>query len=208
MIDIRPISPTEGLALIRAHHGYAGAGKVATYAFGVFESDRLVAYYQRNPPAPGAALSVCPTVPWAVLALTRMVAVPKSERVLKHVSKPLREMQRRLIDRTRWPVLVTYSDASMGHNGYTYKCAGWTATKVATRNFWLTPDGARQSRYTNGKTRDNGTKSGTAVLTRWEHWACERNAVAEYVAAGGWHRVERGTRRWNSGNQAFQIVRG
>jgi hypothetical protein len=32
----------------------------------------------------------------------------------------------RLIDRTRWPVLLTYADSGQGHTGAIYLAAGWT----------------------------------------------------------------------------------
>src|SRR6266513_1557813 len=102
-------------------HGYGSAGASATYAFGVFEGDTLVAAYSWQPPQPGTARAICPEAPQGVLALSRMVAVPTETRTLNHVSKPLRRQMRREIDRTRWPVLVTYSDEGQGHTGHVYK---------------------------------------------------------------------------------------
>lgn len=95
-------------------HGYHGAGSVAVYAFGVYEDGEIVAAYAWQPPPLGGAKSVCPQAPHGVLSLSRMVAVPRDQRRLNHVSKPLRYQMRGLIDRTRWPVLVTYSDEGEG----------------------------------------------------------------------------------------------
>jgi tRNA U34 5-carboxymethylaminomethyl modifying GTPase MnmE/TrmE len=55
-------------------------------------------------------------------------ALPREERRLRHISKPLKRQMRDLIDRTRWPVLVTYSDEGQGHLGHVYKCSGWQKT--------------------------------------------------------------------------------
>jgi len=77
----------------------------------------VVAAYAWQPPPPGASRAVCPEAPEGVLALSRMVAVPRDERRLQHVSTPLRRQMRVLIDRGRWPVLVTYSDEGQGHTG-------------------------------------------------------------------------------------------
>ena len=125
---IEPCSLDVVRDLCAEYHGYGSAGGVSVYAWAVIENARAVAGYSWQPPAPGAAVSVCPEAPAGVLALSRMVAVPKAHRALKHVSKPLREQMWRLIDRTRWPVLVTFSDEGQGHTGYVYQCAGWEKT--------------------------------------------------------------------------------
>jgi hypothetical protein len=48
-----------------------------------------------------------------------------------------------LIDRTRWPVLVTYSDIGQGHTGHVYKCSGWEKVGEPERRC---PLGRRRSR--------------------------------------------------------------
>lgn len=108
--DIRRCSIEVVRGLCERFHIYESAGGLAVDAFAVYENGEPVAGYAWQPPPPGAAKGVCPEAPQGVLALSRMVAVPKSDRALKHVSKPLREQMKRMIDRTRWPVLVTYSD--------------------------------------------------------------------------------------------------
>ena len=59
---------------------------VAVHAFAVVEAGRPVAAMPGSPTA-GGGLSVCPEEPSAVLALSRMVAVPRSSDG-NHVSKP------------------------------------------------------------------------------------------------------------------------
>lgn len=142
--DVRPIRLADARPLFERFHAYKGAGNTATYALGCIESGRIVAAFMWQPPAPGAALSVCAEAPHGVLALSRMVAVPRDERVLRHISKPLRHIMRRVIDRGRWPVLVTYSDEGAGHTGHVYKCSGWTATHRAKVPFYV--DGGGRSR--------------------------------------------------------------
>jgi len=136
-----------------------------------------------------------------------MVAVPKTERRLKHVSKPLMEQMRKLIDRSRWPVLVTYSDSSLGHTGYVYQCSGWEKTTVSVAPFYLDETGARVSSYSNGKTRRNGLKfGGMAALQRWEHWVCDKGQAKEHMDAAGWVRVLTG-KKYRSGNPAARYAR-
>lgn len=203
--DLRPCGIETVRILCEAFHGYGSANSMATYAFAVYENERAVAAYSWQPPPPGAAKDVCPEAPSGVLALSRMVAVPKSERRLKHISKPLMVQMKSLIDRTRWPVLITYSDEGQGHNGYVYSCSGWEKTRRDKRTFYVDKNGARASLYSNGKTglRLELIKGGTTFLQRWEHWICFRGQAADWMSANGWRQVAVQGRRWRSGNQAY-----
>lgn len=185
--------------LFEQFHAYESLGNLAVYAWGVIESGRIVAAYVWNPPPPGAAISVLPELPCGVLALSRMVAVPKSDRVLKHISKPLRQQIKHLIDRTRWPVLITYSDASCGHNGYVYKCSGWTPTVENEVDTLTTPDGKRMSRYSNGGMIDREGVKGTAIIQRWEHRVTDPAGAFNAI----WERVAIPGKKWRSGSQAY-----
>lgn len=207
MIDLRDINLTDVRELCERFHGYGSVGNAAVYSFGVFEDDRLVAAYAWQPPPPGAARAVCPEAPHGVLALSRMVAVPKDERRLKHVSKPLRVQMKSLIDRTRWPVLVTYSDEGQGHTGYVYKCSGWEATTRSKRPFFVDKNGKRASSYSNGR---HGARElergGHTFVQRWEHWVCSRGKALLYMRAHGWQQVPVEGKTWRSGQQAFKYV--
>jgi hypothetical protein len=206
--DIRKITLDEVRALCERHHGYGSAGGASVYAFGVFEGDVLVAAYAWQPPPPGAARAVCPEAPQGVLALSRMVAVPEAERKLNHVSKPLRRQMNKLIDRTRWPVLITYSDEGQGHTGYVYKCSGWEKTSKAARSYYVDETGNRASSYFNGRHGSRAlTKGGITVLQRWEHWACERGAALTWMESNGWRREPLPGRVWRSGNQAYTYAK-
>lgn len=203
----RPTTTSLGVvaALCREHHGYASAGSVAVYSFAVFENGVAVAGFAWQPPPPGCAKAVCPEAPHGVLALSRMVAVPRDARALKHISRPLRHQMRHLIDRGRWPVLVTFNDVGQGHTGHVYKCSGWKRGEERKADTRTADDGSRVSRYSNGKTHPERGTRGQTTLVRWEHWACDRGHAAEYIAAHGWSRVPTG-RRWTSGNPAFTLV--
>ncbi len=205
MIDIRPISIESVRNLCELYHGYGSAGGTATYAYGVFEGGQIIAAYAWQPPPPGASKSVCPEAPEGVLALSRMIAVPKSERKLKHVSKPLMIQMKKLIDRTRYPVLVTYSDEGQGHTGYVYKCSGWEKTSKRISKFYATQDGVRISIYQNGGRRDvSYLQSGTTVIQRWEHWICPKGSAKNWMISKGWEKVPIPGKVWSSGNQAYK----
>lgn len=206
--DLRPVGLLEIIPLIRAHHAYGSIGSNATYAFAVFEAGLPVAGYVWQPPPPGAARSVAPEAPYAVLALSRMVAVPRTERLLNHVSKPLRAQMRQHIDRTRWPVLITYSDEGEGHTGHVYRCSGWQPTRREKRPIFLDENGRRASSYSNGAHgRRALTRAGSTTIQRWEHWICERGQARAWLDAHGWRRVPAEGRVWRSGNPAFRYER-
>lgn len=206
--------------LCAKYHSYQSAGDVATYCFGVYENrvgpysyfgerKELVAGYTWQPPAPGAAKSVCPEAPQAVLMLSRMVAVPKEERQLKHVSKPLMKQMKKLIDRTRYPVLVTYSDEGEGHTGYVYQCSGWKKTTRAQVKTFVDENGRRVSPYANGSyaKRAGVVREGLTWIQRWEHWVCERGIANHWLDMHGWQRIAIPGKTWRSGNQAYRYER-
>lgn len=205
--DMRPCTLKEVRALCLKYHGYKSVGSNATYAFAVYENRKPVAVYVWQPPPPGAAKSVCPECPEGVLALSRMVAVPKEQRQLRHISKPLRRQMRMLIDRTRWPVLITYSDESMGHTGHVYKCSGWEKTRVSLRPTFIDKNGARVSSYSNGHHDTSElTRNGTVRMQRWEHWICERGKAALHMQENGWVKIKIRGKTWRSGNPAYMYA--
>lgn len=208
MIDLQAVRLDVVRGLCERFHGYAGAGGQAVYAFAVIEHGVPIAAFSWQPPPLGAARAVCPEAPHGVLALSRMVAVEKSDRELVHISKPLKIQMRRLIDRTRWPVLLTFSDEGQGHTGHVYKCSGWQPTTRREVPIYLDAQGRRTSRYTNGKTHSRAlVAAGTTWLQRWEHWACARGDAAGFMTQFGWVRVPIAGRLWRSGAQAFRWER-
>jgi hypothetical protein len=201
---IEKISMKDVACLCSKHHGYKSSGGTATYAFGVVESGLIVAAYAWQPPPPGAAKSVCSSAPYGVLALSRMVALPKDQRTLKHISKPLMMQMKSLIDRGRWPVLITYSDEGLGHDGYVYQCSGWEKTARNLSATYCDESGARTSSYQNGQTLKNpGVLRGKFYIQRWEHWACERGCADKWIESHGWARVPIVGKVWKSGAQAY-----
>lgn len=206
--DIRRCTIGDVNEMCKRYHGYGGAGGLAVYAFGVYEDDEIVAAFSWQPPAPGAAASVCPEFPSGVLALSRMVARPKSERALKHISKPLMVQMKKLIDRGRWPVLVTYSDEGLGHNGYVYQCSGWTRTiRRKVKQYTDINSGKRRSTYNNGGCADRSLMiESDAYIQRWEHWVCDKGMAHHWATSNGWRRVDTG-KVWRSGNRAFKWIK-
>ena len=137
-----------------------------------------------------------------------MVAVPRDERRLKHISKPLRRQMNHLIDRTRWPVLVTYSDEGQGHNGFVYECSGWTKTVRSKRPVNENADGQRCSSYSNGRhgSRDL-VRVGSTWIQRWENRICAVGEALNYMTDHGWARIAIPGKTWRSGAQAYTYER-
>lgn len=204
--DLRECELKTVRALCELYHGYHSTGGTATYAFAVYENEIPVAAYAWQPPPPGSAKSVCPQAPHGVLTLSRMVAAPKAERALRHISRPLRRQMRTLIDRTRWPVLVTYSDEGQGHTGHVYKCSGWQKTKRSRRPTYLDDAGRRVSSYSDGHHDTSELRRGEPTwIQRWEHWVCSPDDVVKRIESH-WRRVPVPGLRWRSGNQAYTYV--
>lgn len=195
--DLQPIERSEAAALIRAHHGYGSIANTAVAVFGVVERSRIVAAYVWMPAARAVATKVAPSAPGAALALSRMVAVPRAERRLRHVSSPLRRQMRVLLDRGRWPVLVTYSDESQGHTGHVYRCAGWQPTDRVKRPAFEDAAGNRVSSYRAGVTDTAGlTRVDDVWLQRWEHRVCPLGGEREWLEAHGWSYADTGRTKW------------
>ena len=155
--------------LLRFHPYGEKKPRASVYQFSVWDHSRgaTASFWFMVPPR-GSAKAVNASNPNGVLCLSRMAAVPRDERAY-HISKPLRLIMNRLIDRERWPSLVTYHDESVGHNGHVYKCSGWRHVEANYRKaVW---DGDRRvSLYSNGVHIDtSGMTVKTAIIHRWEH---------------------------------------
>jgi len=142
--------------------------------------------------------------------------VPKDERELKHISKPLSYQMFRLIDRERYPILVTYHDVGQGHTGTVYAASNWKRTVENKRKVYVNTTGARTSFYQNGesfKKKEMDLKLiGETTIVRWEHWICKPEEMQGWLESHKWVRVplfkKDGTEKtWASGKQAFRYVK-
>jgi hypothetical protein len=105
-------------------------------------------------------------------------------------------------------VLVTFSDEGQGHDGYVYRCSGWTPTQYDEAPVFVDADGKRASRYSDGATgRRELVRAGSTTIQRWEHWACARGTAATWMAGHGWRREPIPGQTWRSGQQAYRWVR-
>lgn len=141
--------------LVEQFHYAKGASNTRTYLHGLFPVG-----WHWHAECVGVAWWIPPTRPaaesWAgdewtgVLALSRLVVKPG---IPKNACSFLLRGSMKLIDRTRWPVLVTYADKWRGHTGTIYRAAGWEYCGESAPEAVYTIDGRMVARKAGQKTR-------------------------------------------------------
>jgi hypothetical protein len=150
--EVRPITVSQAADIIRAFHYAKGGSNTATYAHGLFrkgEDGHLGAAWW-IPPTKSAALATYPPDWTKVLALSRMALSPE---VPKNGATFLLAKSVRLINRDRWPCLVTYADEWQGHTGGIYRAAGWQYVGRTKPERTYVKDGRMLARKAGPKTR-------------------------------------------------------
>lgn len=151
----------EVLRFLRRTHYARGGPNSSTYRHGLYERGaswplvgdlRGVALW--IPPTRSAAESVAGVDGWqGVLCLSRLAVDPD---VPTNGASFLLGRSMALIDRRRWPWLLTYADAAQGHTGAIYRATNWTdlgETTATTGDVWHTPAGQQVGRKRGGRTR-------------------------------------------------------
>lgn len=143
-------SQAEVLAFLRRHHYARGGSKASLYRHGLYRSDTwplvgdLMGVAAWLPPLPGVAETVGRKN--GVLVLSRLCVHPQ---VPKNGASFLLGRSMRMIDRKRWPVLLTYADTALGHTGAIYKATNWKCVGVShlsSGNVWVDDVGHQQGR--------------------------------------------------------------
>jgi len=112
--------------LVRRLHYSHGTGNTAIYCHGLMPKDECFLRYLKGaalwmPPIKAAAINI--TEDWqGVLCLSRLVV---ADDMPTNAASFLLGRSIRLIDRQRWPVLVTYADEWRGHKGTIYEATNW-----------------------------------------------------------------------------------
>lgn len=124
---VRPVDIVIARRLIEREHYARGASNTATYLHGLFpvnsfweEDVQGVAWW--IPPTRSSAEFTYPANWNGVLSLSRLAIRPE---VPSNGASFLIGASMRLIDRDRWPCLVTYADQMMGHTGAIYRATNW-----------------------------------------------------------------------------------
>lgn len=136
-------SHADGAAFIRRWHYSGSTANTSVYRHGLFRhgSSRLWGVTLWMPPtkSAGKAISGSEEFAQSVLNLSRMACHPACP---KNTASFLLARSRKLVDRGRWPILVTYADKDQGHTGAIYLADNWQfdcETKAGTT--WMMPDG-------------------------------------------------------------------
>lgn len=125
--EARPVCLEFAQRFVAAHHYARGGSNTATYLHGLFRAGEIfdeqcqgVAWW--IPPTRGAAEATFPERWQGVLCLSRMAILPG---LPSNACSFLLARSRRMIDRERWPCLVTYADEWRGHTGAIYRADNW-----------------------------------------------------------------------------------
>jgi hypothetical protein len=161
--SVTPIPMGEGKRLVRALHYSKSHSNTATYLHGLRQSGILSDVYGVAwwiPPTRTTAEALAGDEWRGVLSLSRLVVAPE---VPKNGASFLLGRSMRMVDRDRWPTLVTYADTRLGHTGAIYRATNWREDgPVAAGDVWLSPDGEQRGRkrgrftYTSEQMRERG----------------------------------------------------
>jgi hypothetical protein len=184
---VRPVALAVAQDMVERLHYSAGGSNTAVYVHGLFElarpaSIRGVAWW--IPPTRSAAEATY-HVDWeGVLALSRMVIEAS---VPKNAATFLLARSMRLIDRLRWPCLVTYADEWQGHTGTIYRACNWAYVGMTKPEATFVREGRMLSRKAGNrtKTRDEMAKLGAEMIGRF----AKHKFI--HIAAGSGKRIER-----------------
>ncbi len=148
----------EVIRFLRRHHYARGGPNTSTYRHGMYRADpaviplvgELVGVALWLPPTRPAAESVAGTEWQGVLCLSRLAIAPG---IGTNGASFLMGRSMRLVDRQRWPWLLTYADTGHGHTGAIYRATNWTCVgEVAAGDTWTAPDGSQRGRKRGGHT--------------------------------------------------------
>lgn len=149
------VSLTQCRRCVRKWHYSGGGSNTAVYTHGLFprgwfwgQECRGVTWWL--PPTRTAAESFDKDGWQGVLSLSRLCIAPE---VPQNAASFLIRHSMRLVDRDRWPILVTYADQWQGHSGTIYKAAGWRQCGQSKPERRYLINGVMVSRKAGPKTR-------------------------------------------------------
>jgi hypothetical protein len=132
--EVRPISRSEALDLVKRYHYAGGGANTAVYTHGLFRvgcNEPLGAAWWLPPTKNAAAATVPLGYDWRrTLALSRLVVHPD---IPTNGASFLLGGSERLIRAAReWTCLVTYADTWRGHEGAIYRATNWEYMGLTT----------------------------------------------------------------------------
>ena len=144
--------------IVRWHYSKSTANTaVASHGLYYFDSQLVGAALWMPPLPPAGRAVVRGDEDWrGVLVLSRLAI---AEGAPRNSASFLLGRSMRLIDRDRWPILLTYADTYQGHTGGIYRATNWTDEGlVPAGDVWVGPAGEQR-----GRRRGPVTLSATAM---------------------------------------------
>lgn len=153
--EVRAVSIEAARPFIEAEHYARGAANTATILHGLFKrgdifDNQCVGIAWWLPPTKSAALATYPANWQGVLSLSRLAIAPE---IPKNACSFLLGKSMRLINRSRWPCLVTYADTWRGHTGAIYRAVNWKYCGLTKAERTYVIDGKMTARKAGGNTR-------------------------------------------------------
>lgn len=148
--DIITITQADAQDAIERWHYAQGCPNTSVYRHALVRRDspKVCGVAMWLPPTPTAARSVGGT-PRTVLSLTRLVVAPD---VPTNGASFLLGRSMRRIDRSRYPILLTYADTAQGHTGVIYHATNWQCLgPVPAGDTWVNSLGEQRGRKRGGR---------------------------------------------------------
>lgn len=147
----------EAVKLIEVWHYSKSAPNTSTYRHGLYRSvdgclrGEAWGVALWIPPTRAAATTVANGTGWqSVLSLSRFVVDPS---VPPNGASFLLGRSMLLVDRQRWPVLLTYADPNHNHTGAIYRATNWECLgEVPAGDVWVNSAGVQRGRKRGGHT--------------------------------------------------------
>jgi len=150
--SIATCTQREAVSFIESTHYSMGAPNTSVARHALYRLDnpdkiRGIALWL--PPTKPAAESVNRDNWRGVLSLSRLCV---ADEVPRNGASYLLGRSMRLIDRAKWPTLLTYADTAYGHTGAIYLATNWTRIGlVKGSDAWVTATGERRGRKRGGR---------------------------------------------------------
>lgn len=148
---VADVAQADARVAIECWHYAQGCPNTSVARHGLFNAfgTELKGVAMWLPPTPPAGKSVAGENWRGVLNLTRLVIAPD---VPSNGASFLLGTPMRLVDRARWPVLLTYADTALGHTGAIYRATNWECLgETAAGDTWVGPNGEQRGRKRGGK---------------------------------------------------------
>ena len=147
---VRDADIKQARKMIVEYHYAKGCANTAVAVHGLFDCiGDLCGVAWWMPPIRAAAAAAYHD-PTKVLALSRLVIAPG---VPKNACSFLISRSIKMIDKNKWPCLVTYADSWQGHRGTIYKATNWEEVGETKPEKCYVKDGRMLSRKAGPKTR-------------------------------------------------------